>query len=303
MNKTGKFSKKSLKIAAATSGTVFSLVAVFVATFAWFVARRDNSATGMRIKASEETGRLNKIELFEVISVAPKDGHPNYSFNRTPSATMDYSWDEDEDNSFSNFELGDYNPLSTEHPLLLVFSFNMEYISKTAGDVYIKGLSKVDDFLGETENGTPKYNLGTTSPTLRQGSKTITLEDETTKVVDTYPLSSAVNFKCAHYSFDGYDALLENSADERIDINPNDLTLKECFVNFVPASSTITFKKKPTIYSSPGGDTPIYCIAMVVNYDSDAVSAIYSTYLGDSTLEGDYGGELYFTCDWSLEVF
>ena len=303
---------KGLKIATATGVTIFSLVAVFTSTIAWFVTRKNTNASGMNVVASEETGRLNKIELYELESLEPKTTYdqqnnpilvPNYSFNSTPSATLDFSSDDEEE--FSTFSLGDYDPLNVEHPLLIIFSFNMEYLSMTAGDVYVKGSTQVSDFMGATENGAPKYNLGSSAPTLCQG------QDEDNGW-DLYPLSSAVNFKCTYYSSDDYDDLLDNSQTGRIDINPNDLDLNESFVNFVPASATIQFKKNPTIFSSPGktnGEgTPIQYIAMVVNYDSNAVSAIYSTYLGNTKLEGDvssggYGGALHFVCDWALEVF
>ena len=301
-----KLNKKSLKIAGATSVALFSLVAVFTATIAWFCLNAKISGSGMGIKGSDDVGRLNKIEIYEFVETLDKSGVSNYSFNRTPSATV-YGGDSIEDEVF---RMGDYNPLNTEHPLLILFTLRTEFVTKAVGDMYIKGLTSATGFLGATDpdTGLPYYNLGNTSPTLKRGVKTVTFIDEitgeeVTKEVDCYPLSSAVNFKCAQYSSAQYSSLITNSTTGRIDVPTNSIALSESFVNFASSGAGITFKQDPMIYSSSGDGSSVQYIAMVVNYDGNAISAIYSTYLGNATLEGQYGGQIYFTCDWLLEVF
>ena len=313
MNKP-KLNKRSIKIVGATSLALFSLVTVFTATFAWFVLRQDVSGTGIKMKATDETGRLNKIEIFEYVETIDKgtgNSHAyNFSFKDEPFATI-YGGDGIDD----YFLMGDYNPLSPDHPVLILFTLKGEFTSVEAGDMYIKGSTGTPGFLGATSGGSPVYKLGTQAPTLCLGQEDVPTYDEITgepivddegspimKEVDVYPLSSAVNFKCADYSSDTYDDLIDASTTNRIDIPTNSIEIKESFVNFLSAEN-IRFEPKPTIYSSTGDGSSIQYIAMVVNYDPDAISAIYSTYLGDSTLEGTYGGQLYFTCDWSLEVF
>ena len=326
MIKTGKSRKKNLKIAAATGMTLFSLVAVFTATIAWFVQNHSISGTGMTIRATEETGRLNKIEIFEYIETVQKpvydengrivyvDGvmvtEPCYSFSDQPSGTI-YGGSGTFDDYFL---MGDYNPLATEHPLLILFTLESGFSSIAEGDMYIKGETNASGFLGSLTNGNPTYKLGDVTSsdpagtkTLKRGTKTVTV-DGASKTVDCYPLSSAVNFRCTHYSDDDYDDLIGYSLANRIDIPTASITLRESFVNFATSGEGITFTDNPTIFLSPGLDennepTPIQYVAMVVDYDPNAISAIYSTYLGNSTLEGTYGGELYFTCDWIVEVF
>lgn len=314
---TSKISKKSMKLAGATSMTLFSLVAVFTAVIAWFAQNQRIQATGLSIKASDETGRLNKIEIFEYVETLDKYDEtaekyiPNYSFKRTASGSI-FGGTGTFDGSFF---MGDYNPLSIEHPVLILFTLQGGFVSATENDMFIKGATTADGFLGATNNqGLPVYKLGsvtsedpTGTKTLKRGTKEVPVDpsnpDGAKKTVDCYPLSSVINFKCAHYSSTAYTTLISNSTANRIDIPTESITLRQSFVNFASSGAGIEFKKTPLIYSSPGGNEPIQYVAMVVNYDGNAVSAIYSTYLGNSTLEDTYGGTLYFTCDWVLEVF
>jgi len=315
MSKT-KLNKKSFKIIGATSVALFSLVTVFTATIAWFAMNYTVGGDGIKIKVNEHTGKLNKIEIFEYVETIDKgtgNSHNyNFSFKNTPSATI-YGGEETTDDIFA---MGDYNPLDTDHPLLVLFTLKDEFVTNSEGDMYIKGLTSAEGFLGETDSvtGLPVYKLGDVTSedpegtkTLKRGTKTATVLDGISgqmveKVVDCYPLSSAINFKCAQYSEDQYETLTGNSTDNRIDIPTNSITLSESFVNFATSGAGITFKQNPTIFSSPGDGSSILYVAMIVNYDANAISAIYSTYLGDSTLEGTYGGQIYFTCDWILEV-
>lgn len=289
-----KRSKKNIKIFGATTIALFSLVTVFTATVAWFALNKKTDSSGSKIKAQDVSGRLNQINVHPLIGFVNKevDGKtvPFYSFTREPTTIFG----EGSEETVPSFNLGEYDPLNTDHPLLIIFVLSQEIKSTVANDIYIKGSTETDGFLGATDGGEPVYDLG-------RGTELCT----TINNVDYYPLSSAVNFKCAHYSEAAYTSLLSASASNAIDIATGSVKLKESFVNFASSGADITFKQKPLIYSSPGGNTLIKYIAMVVNYDSNAVSAIYSTFLGNEILESEdyYGGKLNFTCDWSLEVF
>lgn len=320
--------KKNLKIAAATGMTIFSLVATFTAVFAWFVQNHSIDASGMTIKVTAESGRLNKIEIFEYIETIEKtsydeEGNPVLDEHGNPVTFLTYSFDDEPsgsiyggDGSFENsFLMGDYNPLSTEHPILILFTLEGGFVSTAANDMFIKGATTAAGFLGATnEQGLPVYKLGSVTSedpvgtkTLKRGTKDVPVDPENPdgakKTVDCYPLSSVINFKCTHYSSASYTKLINDSTANRIDIPTESVTLRQSFVNFASSGAGIEFKNEPLIYSSPGGNEPIQYVAMIVNYDGNAVSAIYSTYLGNSTLEETYGGSLYFTCDWVLEVF
>lgn len=303
-----KLNKKSLKIIGATSVALFSLVTVFTATIAWFALNQTVGSDDMSVRITDETGRLNKIEIYEYVETINKgteqDPVLNYSFNNTPSAVIYGGSDSDE----GYYQMGNFTPLDTEHHILILFTFQADFVSTTPGDMFIKGITNADGFLGATENGQPKYNLGSTSPTLKRGVKEVTISDSltgnsVTKTVDCYPLSSVVNFKGAEYSASQYSALKTNSTTGRIDIPTNSISKRAAFMDFATYGDGSDFTKEPTIFESAGEGETIKHIALIVNYDEDAIIAIYSTYLGNSILEENYGGDLYFTCDWSLEVF
>lgn len=313
----GKLNKKALKIVGATSIALFSLVTVFTATIAWFALNQTVGSDNMSVKITDETGRLNKIEIYEYVETINKgtEQNPvlNYSFNNTPSAVIYGGSDSDED----YYQMGNFTPLDTEHHILILFTFQEDFVSTTPGDMFIKGITTADGFLGATVNKQPKYNLGRTAPTLWRGSKDVPVinpstgevvtdpstGEAVTKTVDCYPLSSVVNFKGAEYSANQYNALKTNSTTGRIDIPTNSISKRAAFMDFATYGDGSDFTKEPTIFESAGEGETIKHIALIVNYDEDAIIAIYSTYLGNKILEENYGGDLYFTCDWSLEVF
>ena len=309
MNKLVTSKKKNLKIAAATGMAVFSLISVFVATYAWFTALPNVEGNGISIMVSQDkTGRLGYVEIHECLSTETIGGQKTYLFDENPYTTLTYNWADGTTSvtgNTGNFPLGDYSPLLSDHPLLMVFAMLYPYTSVAEGDMYIKGATDVSGFLGSTnDNGDPLYTLG-------DQTATVFRKRDTSSSTDYYALSSVVNFRCADFDQDGYDALFVETADSTeqnpkhtINIGTNSLDKPKSFVDLNGEHGKPQFTKKPTLYSSLGTGKTVQYIALVVNYDSDAISAIYTTYLGDTTLYGaEYGGTLHFTCDWSLEVY
>lgn len=296
-----KKSKNNFKIIGATMITLFSLVTVFTATIAWFSLNKKVDGSGMKALVTDGGTRLYKITFHHIEGFEYDDNGAiiKYSFARTEDAKM--TFDEEGEiinNTLEHFPMGEYNPLSTEHPMLLLFELRTQYTTVSPGDICIMGKTPVTNFLGALQNGEPVYTLGQTSDVLIQKKNTAQGIN-----YDYYALSSAINFKCKKYSTTEYTALLSGSLSDRIDIGYNDVTLNESFVNFTNNGTKIEFEQEPVIFEAPGDRTQIKYVAMVVNYDRNAISAIYSTFLGDSTLETTYGGELHFMCDWLLEVY
>ena len=286
-----KTSKKNLKIAVATTIALFSLATVFTATIAWFALNQKVNSNATTLNAKQVNGRLNRIDIYELNDQLNPISNGAYVFKSTPTSTIFG------DGTSKLVTIREFEQLDFDHPIMILFTLTDEYTSQVSGDMYVKGFTEVEDFLGATEDGEPLYELGSDSEMCR-GQKEVTIEGETVEV-DCYPLSSVVNFQCAHYSTSEYSNM--TTGQPTINIPTSDITLRDSFVNFEEGAD-IDFESEPKIFESVKDDVIRY-IVMVVNYDPDAVTAIYSTYLGDSTLEGTYGGQLFFTCDFGLEVF
>ena len=173
----GKFkSKTTLKIVSATSVTIFSLLTVFVATWAWFAMNQNVDGNGMNIQVSRMNGKLSYVYFHSfsgseervVGQTADNEDIKEifFKFNKSPFATYEYDWDAqeiDDDNSVvdnTKWNMGEYDPFNKDHPMLILFEFDKDYTSMTPGDSYIKGTTTVEDFLGKREsNGAPHYTL------------------------------------------------------------------------------------------------------------------------------------------------
>ena len=291
-----KKNKKNLKIIGATLVSLFSLVTVFSATIAWFALNKSISSDGMAIKVGKQSGRLDHVEFHDIQKIDTETGSKIYQFKKDPFSTITYNWETGTGTASNNniFVMSNYSPLVQEHPLLVVFAFNMQYTSVEDGDIYINGVTNITDFLGKVENGAPKYPLGPDS-----GSPAYI---RTKNGHDYYASSSIINFRSKAFTTSEYNTLT-SSEKTTIDIQDSSVKANENFVSINPNNpDDVSFNQKPTLYSSKAGDKMQY-IVTIVNYYPEAISIIYSTYLGNSYLETTYGGSLYFACDWSLEVF
>ena len=311
---------------------LFSLVAVFTATVAWFSANHRANSKGMNVAAKEDNGRLNRIDVYELEAAQyQKEGY--YVFKKDPSSTIFGG------GTANLVNLGEYEYLNPDHPVLLIFALNGQFTSTKTKDFYIKGITTSSGYLCRTKkDGTPFYTLGQapeedpnaassssepTSMAISASSADVSYnpdDDEdlvhylcrgTKEVggtyVDCYPLSSVINFKCTQYASESDFKKTDPTTNKTtIDISKNAITLRDAFVNFSGTGSGSSFTKEPYIYYTTGNESFTY-VAMVINYDPDVIAAIYSTYLGNDILEGEiaeggYGGRFYFTCDFSLEV-
>ena len=113
-----KKNKKNIKILTATSMCIFSLVAVFVATFAWFTMNNSVGASDMIIKAVLPGITLSNIEIHRCIANQCTDDrlvfyedHTSFSSDGTPESILTFN---------------DYGDFVNSDPILLLFNFNPE---------------------------------------------------------------------------------------------------------------------------------------------------------------------------------
>ena len=75
---------KNLKIAAATSVGLFSLLSVFSATFAWFATNRQNDANGAQVSVEPTSGLFYKLSIHNAVTVSDDE----YRFDVNPWGTV-----------------------------------------------------------------------------------------------------------------------------------------------------------------------------------------------------------------------
>ena len=284
--------------------TIFSLAAVFVGVIAWFQMERVFNG-GDDFEVNNITGRLKKVTFHTLNSKETNSAGiaTSFSFNKDYVGSITYDWSTRTGTYVpvtegdAAIELDDYDPMDQEKPILVLFEYDKEYNVANTEHFVIDAISSEDDFLGERDPSTnmPIHPLS-----------------ETYKgTVDNnpyYALSSVANFYNASLSTSQFNTLnggsyftfykqVQTPEQNKVYLNNSDNFV---YVNNDTNVSSFDDDGKITIAEYDTGN--IQYIAIVIDYYIDAVEYIYSTFLGDTTLEDTYDYYLRFACDWSLEV-
>ena len=314
-----RISRKNTKIIAATAMTIFSLFAATVGAFAWFTSKLTQANDADQFKVAVVNGKLKNIYFHQMASkvINPTTTSPiSFTFESNYCGKISYNWVSGTANysGDTSIELDDYSPLDAAHPLLLVFELDQSYDLVNDGDIIIKAITEVDDFIGTRgTNNAAKYNLKTDCYYSEPNA------DDSSKTDYYYALSSVANFYCSDSSSELYNksnnentTLINTTytvatmqtreasvAAKETDPNANVPDLS--FTSIDNSDDSTDFNQEPLLYTSSANTTVKY-ISVIVDYYADAVEYIYSTYLGNDTLETEFGSELHFICDWGLEV-
>ncbi|MCR4911172.1 MAG: hypothetical protein K5925_01435 [Bacilli bacterium] len=298
--------KKSLiKIVAATSVVIFSLLSVCAGAFAWFLSERDQSAASSSFSV-KSYGKFESISFHRLTSKnvnVANDSTSTFSFEKTAYGAITYNWDTGKyipSGTSTSLTLPQYDPLDQHQPVLAVIKLNREY-DTDGGSVVIKTTTTVDGFLGKQNETTHVniYKLGNPSDPTEAAKPTLKMtNDYDDGVHDRYPLSSVANMRCQNFSTTEYTTWANGST---LDLTLGNLTGKKSFVTVDNALGTSSFTKSIEVYNS-GEGKDIQYIAVMIDYDPDAIEYTYSTYLGNDIMES-YNYILYFLCDWEWEIF
>ena len=324
--------KGNLKIAAATSLIMFSLLACFSGAYAWFVANTNVNNSSSNFQVDRLNTTVQGITFHEYYGTTIEtDGKTYYSFNPTPSGSVTFSGETPSETG-AGIDLGEFSLENPNHPLLMMFNvsgFRQRIDFKTDYS-----------FVAEDNNYSLKATVATFAAleaynknTLSDGDylKVTTDEDHgsvstiyeyksATKSYDMVwidlnsginPLSSVVQFHS--FEFTGtiqsnthtYDVIeinqqgnpvtVEDVAGITIDTDAFTSTNKSQFVNFSNDDS-YTFNKEVCVYE--GTVSNYTYVGIVINYNSSAIEYICSKYLGNLILNDG----LNFKCDWVTRV-
>jgi hypothetical protein len=284
---------KHIKIVAATSMTLFSLLTVFSACIAWFGMNKEVGASGQNIVVSRLNGKLASIDFFSFDDViTDPNGITGYKFfpDEIGNITFNYLEDSITVSDDTAISLERYTPLQKEHPLLLIFNLT-EQFDFQPNQFRIEAITDRTTFLGaKNEDGTPLFGLTNESSYLRYNP---------TLPRYYYPLSSVAKFMYQELSTADYNTLMQGTT---LDLLFENTTTNENFVTITSGTEESDFNSNPELYVSSEGS--VAHIALIIDYFPDAIEYIYTTYLGDDDLEGNiFQSELYFECDWTFEVF
>ena len=254
-----------LRIVAATSMTIFSLLALFVGTFAWFSLNSDTNVNGDGgMKVENHLKSFQKMEIFSGDYVSDNGNY--YRFEATADETITISYD---GSAVGSFVMAEYTAFNRHHPIMIVLTYDnaISSIDVTAttttsyfvGDVAHNGLSQ---FVGETSKR---------------------------------PLSSFIHT----YAF-GY----ENNLPAPTNVSGTNYYYYEesvvegCATNggsFVTLSGS-SFTYNTTCSFAHLSGVSYKKIVIILDYYQDAIEYIVSAYLKDLTSTID------LMCDWTLSV-
>ena len=311
----------SLKIMAATSVILFSLLTCFAGVYAWFTSIRNVSNSSEHFKV-EVVGTAVQTITFHEYQGTTDDGY--YSFNPTASGSVTLEGGEVDDDDYEGIELGEYSLEDPNHPLLMMFevsggtqliefSTDFAYLAQdnisslkatvatlAALNSYDKNTLSNGDYLkvtaDEGHGGVTtiyKYVAATTSYDMAW----IDLK------VNGNPLSSVVQFHYFEFEGASIDAIKQNKYIDEVSTSGINIATssftnsnKSGFANFTD-EDTFTYSKKINVYD--GDVRGINYVGIVINYNSLALQYIFSKYLGSDVLA--HGG-LTFNCDWTTRV-
>lgn len=295
-----KLDKKTKKIAAATGMSIFSLVAVFTATIAWFYLKREVGGSGMAVKVKEDGSGLSSLKAYKCILDKSKttdlvfDGKDEYT---STGSSQSYSYN-------IKIEMLDYSTLSNMSPILFLFDFTVYEKTPTLD-------SSSNPVLDSS--GNPAY---TNTPTWPIEAKDIKLSGSTTTTAvanapaATLPLSNFVSFKSGYITHSqvgtsSSSIVRLNSQDQtKIDkIKPSSiLTQNASFASYDSSGTShetkYLFDNEIDVFSGADNDTTkVHYLAVVMDYNQDVISHWKDEYLTSFS-----GSRISFTCDFSLKI-
>ena len=295
MKRTGN---KNLKIIAATSMTIFSLFAVFSATYAWFMANKNVYNTNDNFDVNTVSGMFNKMTIHKSVNITDDE----YIFDADPWGTI--TIDDWKNKQFSkDFDgsclMGRYDYLEKSHPILMLIQLGEDegtgYEASQNSPIKVTAKASTDYFVGDMAAGRTIYaanqiDSNHINPLSSVVSYRSTYFDSDSSLEAYYDED---NFTQGLTTYDTYTfsiSSLNNATGSFTQFSNN------AYSDFLPNQTVFTTSSLD--YTDPTATYRVKYVAVVFNYYEAAMEAVYSAFIGDPVLEN----VLVFNCDWSMEI-
>lgn len=292
-----KTSKKNLKIVGATSIALFSLVAVFTATIAWFALNDTVGAKGQAATIKITDLQFEQMTIHKYLGSNKIGEDENHFFDQKVSATFTFNptgrkttfkdADGKLDNSFNKdyAYMGEYSPDKPRHPLLALIKFTEPIKTSAARNVAVS-VTTEHHFLCDTNDN---------------GSFMEPLDD------DNNPLSSVVQFSASSFLNLTSNSTAYVNPETSASTNAYNFAVPSSYLHFanitVDADGALNYANKSwvnelSLINVNDGSTVLY-IAVIIDYYDLAFEYIFNKYLGNPYLEQDH---IPFNCDWTMVI-
>lgn len=307
MSKSAK-NKKSKKIIAATGMALFSLVAVFTATIAWFATKKAVKGSGMSVIIKESGVGLSSLKAYRCILDKSRfdnlvfDGKDEY---QSTDSTYTYS---------IQIDMMDYSTLSNMSPVLFLFDFTVYEKNYN----YDENSQPILDSEGEQS-----YTLTPTWPfkagdIVLSGSTDITaMATAPSGTSASLPLSNFVSFQSGIVQTSqvgtSSSSIVRLDSEGKVDeIKPSSILTQEISfasidLNYDPDdpnhNNKYPFVNHIDVFNGQNESNPditVHYLAVVMDYNQDVIRQWKVDCLDDNS---DFtGNRVTFSCDFSLKL-
>lgn len=265
--------KSPLRILAATSVTLFSLLSVFTATAAWFDSSRtfNNGMSQMNINTTVEVESIS-------VHQALKANATGYYFNKTAAAT--YMPGQSESTGLPMDPANDpFSPLEPYHPVLMVINYRQTINVAQLGQVSIDA-STNQGFVCSIEDQPSSQSLQQSGNPLSCIVDFFTLPYDEETALPTSSLTIDQQSVTAYY------------------YTPSEIKTGNWTTSHFAymEDSSAHFRQNINLCTVTTGS--VGKIAVIMEYNIEVISFIYGQYIGAGVLDNNIS----FSCDWTLYV-
>ena len=268
---------KNKKIIAATGMTIFSLLAVFTATIAWFVLNQNVKGTGMAVKAHASGPSFSSITVHKAI--LGECTSTQYVFSKTPiNPSQSTSGAGSTINIAGDIIMDQYSDLGPSQPILLLFTLPDN--TMIDNNIYLEGLC--------TYTGTSAQYLasltGINANNVQKLSSIVTFYGRTSVASSDY-----FAFGENDITFSRNSSYLSTSSFVTTN-NSNGGTIT-AFNNTIEMYDGNDINKGTT-----GEAEYIKYVAIVMDYNQEAINYIYRSDVNNGL------GEVHYAIDWKMNM-